>query len=360
MNKHQKDTWLSIYLFYNEPWEDFLQKAVEPYVNTAIQTGIAQQYFFIRYWERGPHIRLRLKGEVEMVYKILKPNMEEHFNHYFESKPSQRTEPNYPDDFSDDLKWLPNNALVEVEYQPEIKRFGGEVGMLISEKQFMLSSKTVLDFLNQKGKTWSYDDAMGIAIKLHLSFVHAVGLGLEEATDFFDFFVKNWLPHTYKKEQGGFHEKDLEHHANLSLAAFDKSFDTQKETLIPFHTTLWEALERGDEFEQSVLNDWVLGNKSIASELIAAAKQDHLQPRSPKCKYQFFSELQSQNKLLWSIFADYIHLTNNRLGITNKDEPYLCFMMMKCLQEIKKKKAEHLIIENEQLKIENEQLKMNN
>ena len=65
-------SWLSVHLFYNEPWEEFLQKAVEPYVNTAIQTGIATQYFFIRYWERGPHIRLRLKGDVEMINTILK------------------------------------------------------------------------------------------------------------------------------------------------------------------------------------------------------------------------------------------------------------------------------------------------
>ena len=40
--------WLSAYLYYNEPWETFLVEAVEPYVKTVMQTGIAEQYFFIR------------------------------------------------------------------------------------------------------------------------------------------------------------------------------------------------------------------------------------------------------------------------------------------------------------------------
>ena len=39
-----------------------------------------------------------------------------------------------------------------------------------------------------------------------------------------------------------------------------------------------------------------------------------------------------------SLFVDYIHMTNNRLGIFNRDESYLSFMMMRCLEEIKKDK----------------------
>ncbi|MEM6967336.1 MAG: thiopeptide-type bacteriocin biosynthesis protein, partial [Bacteroidota bacterium] len=144
MNPKKNDTWLSVHLYYNEPWEEFLQKALEPYVNTAVQTGIAQQYFFIRYWENGPHIRLRMKGEEEMINTILKPNLEEHFTHYFESKPSRRTEPQYPPNFSETLKWFLNNSISYNEYQPEVGRFGGKLGIQIAEKQFMISSKVVL------------------------------------------------------------------------------------------------------------------------------------------------------------------------------------------------------------------------
>ncbi|HHH49559.1 MAG TPA: hypothetical protein ENK52_01120, partial [Saprospiraceae bacterium] len=66
--------WLAVHLFYNEPWEEFLAKAVKPYVDTLVQTGIAAQFFFIRYWERGPHIRLRIKGEKNIIDNIVQPN----------------------------------------------------------------------------------------------------------------------------------------------------------------------------------------------------------------------------------------------------------------------------------------------
>lgn len=335
MDKQQNDTWLSVQLYYNEPWEDFLQKAVEPYVNTAIQTGIAHQYFFIRYWEKGPHIRLRLKGNAEMVNTILKPNLEEHFTHYFESKPSRRIEPNYPPNFSSDLKWHPNNSIGYNEYQPELNRFGGKIGTQLSERQFMLSSKVILEFIKIKGKSWSYDDAMGAAIKLHLSFIHAAGFDLDSSIQFFDFFTKNWLPYTFKNIEEQLNKEDFNIQSGLSIDAFEKAFSNQREVLIPFHVSLWEALGSNDEFEESILNYWVTENLEIISELTGNFKEGNLTLRAQPHSYPV-KPANHNNELVWSILADYIHLTNNRLGILNRDESYLSFIMMRCLEEIKK------------------------
>jgi len=320
----------------NTKWEDFLQKAIEPYVNTAKQTGIAQQYFFIRYWEKGPHIRLRLKGNLDMINSILKPNLEEHFIHYFESKPSRRVEPNYPPNFSEDLKWYPNNTLEYYDYEPEFGRYGGPVGIELSEKQFMLSSQTVLEFIKQKGKTWSYDDAMGVAIKLHLTFIHAAGLGINEAISFFDFHAKNWLPYTFKNIQEEITKDDYESQSTLSIQAFEQSFDSQKASLIPFHSSLWKAMEDGNSFDEENLNNWLKENKLILEDLISKEKEGELSSRTKKYQYQFRPSQYPEKELLWSIFVDFIHMTNNRLGIFNRDESYLSFMMMRCLEEIKK------------------------
>lgn len=334
MNKQQQDTWLSVHLYYNEPWEGFLHKAIEPYVNTAIQTGIADQFFFIRYWEKGPHIRLRVKGDLEMLNSILKPNLEEHFNNYFESIPSRRIEPNYPPSFSGNLKWLPNNTLVYFDYEPEYRRYGGPVGIALSEKQFMVSSQTVLEFINQKGALWSYDDAMGIAIKMHLTFIHSAGLNIDQAISFFDFHCKNWLPHTFKNIQEEITQEDFESQSFLSTQAFEESFESQKSSLIPFHFKLWNAMEEGIPFEEDTLNKWFRKNKIIIDELRLNEKE--LNYRTSKYVYQIKSTKFPEKELLWSILVDYIHMTNNRLGIFNQDESYLSFIMMRCLEEIKR------------------------
>src|SRR5438874_11952323 len=54
-------TWRSYHLFRAEPWEEFLCTGVRPLVDELADAGLTEGFFFIRYWERGPHIRLRLK-----------------------------------------------------------------------------------------------------------------------------------------------------------------------------------------------------------------------------------------------------------------------------------------------------------
>jgi len=339
MSKTNKHTWLSVHLFYNEPWEEFLYEAVEPYVSTAIQTGIAESYFFIRYWEKGPHIRLRFKGEKDMMETILKPNMEEHFLNYFESKPSIRVEPNFPKDFDEELKWHPNNTFTYFDYEGELERFGGENGISIIENQFMLSSKTILELIKRKTKSWSYDDALGNAIKLHLTFLNSMGMDINHAIQFLQFFTDNWLPYTYQKKEEQLEQDEKILKVRDSIASFENSFKAQKESLLPFHKLIWNTLENDDEFDDELLNSWVRENQTFSKTLNEVFDIGNLSKRSAKYIYTIAPKNDSVNVLLWSIFADLIHLTNNRLGIGNRDESYLTFMMQKCLEEIKKKKA---------------------
>ena len=106
MKPENTSNWLAAYLYYNEPWEQLLTDAIHPYVKTVLTTGIAQQYFFIRYWDRGPHIRLRFKGDPKIINAVLQPNLEEHFLNYYDSRPSHRSEPKYPPHFPKEHKWF--------------------------------------------------------------------------------------------------------------------------------------------------------------------------------------------------------------------------------------------------------------
>ena len=336
MENDNHTTWLSVQLFYNEPWEEFLERAIEPYVNTAIQTGIAESYFFIRYWERGPHIRLRLKGNSDMVKTILKPNLEEHFENYFDSIPSQRVDPNYPESFDDNLKWLPNNTIFYNDYIPEINRFGSGNSLKIVEDLFMVSSKAVLELIKTMGKTWSYDDALGNAIKIHIAFVFSAGLNLDQAILFFDFFSKNWLPYTFQQKEENLSSEERIHQEKLSISAFEISFEEQKENLIPFHEIIWNGLNSEDQFEDDLLNNWVEANQQKLDQLKIELQNNKAIQRSEEFQYPIKSSIVKQNEPFWSILADLVHLTNNRLGILNRDESYLTFMIKKCLESLKK------------------------
>jgi len=326
--------WLSAYLYYNEPWETFLVEAVEPYIKTVMQTGVADQYFFIRYWDRGPHIRLRFKAETKIINEILRPNLEEHFLGYFDSKPSQRTEPNYPLSFPDEYKWLPNNSVVFCDYEPEVNRYGGLAGVKIAELQFQVSADITLQSIKHRLLEWSYDDALGVAIKLHLGFAFAMGMDLSEAASFFHFLYHNWLPRSFRYYHKKLSREEYLQQANELTDAFAQSFELQKEQLIPFHLAMWEALATQSEFEEEALNTWLSVNQSIKLQLDKASLEGQLEERAPEEQYSLVNNavLEEDQQLLWSIYGDYFHMTNNRLGILNRDEGFLAYLMMGSLQ----------------------------
>ena len=93
-------------------------------------------------------------------------------------------------------------------------------------------------------------------------------------------------------------------------------------------------MEEGIPFEEDTLNKWFRKNKIIIDELRLNEKE--LNYRTSKYVYQIKSTQFPEKELLWSILVDYIHMTNNRLGIFNQDESYLSFIMMRCLEEIKR------------------------
>src|SRR5260221_3291373 len=87
------EAWLSAHLYYAPPWEEMLVQAIQPFVEGILAKQWANQFFFIRYWERGPHIRLRFKGETNVLEQIAKPELARVFISYCDQKPSQRQKP---------------------------------------------------------------------------------------------------------------------------------------------------------------------------------------------------------------------------------------------------------------------------
>ena len=325
---------LAAHLFYNEPWEALLVEGVLPYVETTLKTGIAQQYFFIRYWERGPHLRLRFFGETSLLRDVLQANLREHFQSYFNSKPSKRIEPNYPERVPEEYRWKANNSIYFVAYEPELERYGGEQGMALSERHFFHSSRIVLQNLENKAGRWTYEDALGVAIKLHLSFAHAVGMDLATATAFFHFIFYNWLPRSFQFQRQKNKSAAIREQSRETLQAFEEAFDSQRSALLSFHQSLWQALETQQEFEEAGLNEWIAENRQTSALLKEAQQQRQLQPRPLKHQYTTKTRipLTSLQKQLWMQYADYLHMTNNRLGILNRDEGYLAYLMMKSLE----------------------------
>lgn len=121
----------------------FLKNDLLPFLDTQKDLN----YFFIRYWNGGPHIRLRYKldensNDKELIVNIeniLKNFREKYSEHAFEpvsyNKDVTEMENIKPD------KIYPNYSIQDIEYEPEYQRYGGKNVMGMSEKLFIESSK---------------------------------------------------------------------------------------------------------------------------------------------------------------------------------------------------------------------------
>ncbi|MEL6924581.1 MAG: lantibiotic dehydratase C-terminal domain-containing protein [Bacteroidota bacterium] len=336
MFSEAENKWLTVNLFYNEPWEAFLSNAVKPYLDTLVQMGIIGQFHFLRYWERGPHIRLRIRGEATVLDNLVHHNLIEHFENYFESKPSRRTDPNYPPNFPTTYKWYPNNSVQLSDYNTteEQQRYGGTNGLWMAQQQFTASSEIVLRSLKAKGEEWSYDEALGLAIKLQLSFIHTMGLDMERAIAFFGMLFKNWLPRAFRFQNRGYNTTIYLHKEQKTMARFEDAFELQRDSLLPFHSALWSGLHKDGDFEDQDLNFWIAEHERLNRELSLALELNQLQAVPAGQSMWLPPNLTTSEQLLWPIFADWLHLNCNRLGISNKDEGFIAYLIMRSLKEI--------------------------
>ena len=52
--------WISAHVFYSDGLDRLLTEAVRPLVGELIAARLVRAYFYLRYWDGGPHLRLRV------------------------------------------------------------------------------------------------------------------------------------------------------------------------------------------------------------------------------------------------------------------------------------------------------------
>lgn len=333
-NPEPDKTWLAAFLYYAEPWEDFLIQGVKPLIDQVMKEKLADQYFFIRYWEKGPHIRLRFKGDATVLDDKVKPLTIDHFNRYFKNKPSERQDPEWLKDVPEEQQWYPNNSVQFIEYDPETDRYGGEHALLVSERQFQASSNATLAIIEDGLDSWDYNRALGAAIQLHLGFAYGVGMDQHQASKFFSEVFENWLPRAYYFFEKDISKEELERRKQETMKAFESNFEGHKDSLIPFFQTVWEAFDEGQSFDQEWLNQWLIDMNKVKADL--RELQDAGKLVVPKWyPMKDNAGVPEADQQLWAIYDSYIHMINNRMGIMNRDEGYLAYLVRESIKVLR-------------------------
>ena len=333
MARKENSEWLAGYIYYGEPLDKVVELAVIPFVQEVMKNEWVENFFFIRYWEKGPHIRLRFLGDPEKLESELKPFFIKYFDEFFAKHPSERQEPNFADDVSEEHRWFPNDSVQFIEYEPETERYGGDDCLIISEEFFQYSSETIFELMSEGEGDWGYDRALGAGIQMHLSMAYGLGMDREEMVGFFDRYFARWLPRAYYFFENDISDEELAKRRKETLEAFESTYANQQENLVAFFNQILELLDEND-FADTWLEMWVNGSKKTRSELDGLIAKDTYTPT----KYYEIAEQESfsiNQQKQWALYDSYVHMTNNRLGILNRDEAYLAFIISKTLKLLK-------------------------
>ncbi|HLQ70502.1 MAG TPA: thiopeptide-type bacteriocin biosynthesis protein [Bacillota bacterium] len=113
-------------------------------------------WFFIRYWEGGPHIRLRFVDKNDLKHKVWDLCDDFFQNHQVTSVDRDlfysRNSFDGKDIDPQTLPWYESNTIIEKPYIPEIERYGDGELLHLSEEIFYLSSNMVARVIRQSSQ----------------------------------------------------------------------------------------------------------------------------------------------------------------------------------------------------------------
>lgn len=266
--------WLSIHIFPKEPSLDTaLVRWMGSFMRRlhAVEPGFSD-YFFIRSLEAGQHIRLRLRGSAQ----------------FFEEKATPLLTDIFQKEAGAELAIMP--------FEPEIERFGGADSYVFVENYFAASSQTVFERLCLAGG--DYDVKMADALQLHLAIAVATGFTKKESAAYFRQLAIDWMPAFFKPERQLFNGEQQAYFAEVERL-FEVSFEKQSDSIQLAIDNFWKNFH--DKSLDVNTANWLKINELLL-------------PNIPP-----------------SAWPDLMHLTNNRLGITNQDEVFLFYILGKTL-----------------------------
>lgn len=295
--------WYGLHIHRYTGQDDFLVDAVSPALTPLYREGALDRAFFLRYWQGGHHIRLRLRltaadpesreRKLEEVAGRLAAHLAEFPGGYgFDPdafREAQTTMAALEAEETDELR--PPDSLHRVPYVPEYDKYGGAEGVAVAERFFDRSSAVALAAL--RGIGGSSAKRLGTAFSMMLRGLCAARLSPAGMAAFFAHYCVVWSPYVFdqfldtwpgllQQRQG-----PAVRHAGRLLAGQQPAED-------PFGRAVGEAWQALTDSAATVLPAVTLGGADAPEE---------------------------RRKQI--LLLSYLHTHNNRLGLIPEQESFL-------------------------------------
>lgn len=310
ITKENRHNWLSAHIYfdgniYGDHCDEIIRQVLVPFFEDEAVQKLFKKYFFIRYSDSGPHLRVRFFGEEALLEEQLKPLFESGIEQNLKASLSANNNSDWQKSFVKEnffVKWIP--------YEPEIERYGGVEAIKIAEEFFHYSSITAIEIIRLL-RTNDKSSRLGKALASMVILLHEFYGEKEKAVQLVANYSSGYLRAIAKEEK--YHEAWIE--------SFDAGFNSQSEKLVELVNLLW-AIPGGNGLPD-LLHDYSQNLKIVSGKLKLLCEN-----KGVLFKQNYVADW---GTCIQFIIPSYIHMMNNRLGVTIQEEAYLAYLISKGL-----------------------------
>lgn len=151
-----ESAWVSAHAFFQDDLDLLVTQVVAPLADEFAVEGMASEFFFLRYWEGGPHLRLRVLPSTGVSPLEVQRVIDERFGQYLSRNPSAegmsaaQYEALAPQLARGEkmrswtARLYPNDSVSFIAYRREHERYGHGASIQAVERHFAESSRIAL------------------------------------------------------------------------------------------------------------------------------------------------------------------------------------------------------------------------
>ncbi|QIZ37404.1 thiopeptide-type bacteriocin biosynthesis protein [Saccharopolyspora sp. ASAGF58] len=318
--------WTSRHIHYQEPLDRLINGAIRPLFADLTGGCLVEDHFFVRHWQAGPHLRLRLKPRTSQDAAKVADLVDRHVRGFLDTSPSRTviSEQEYlriaqplvvVERGQDTVEPLqPDNSMRTAHYEPELGRYGDTPeAMRAVERHFTESSELAADIVASDVPA---DRRSGQALTMMLVSAMVAANGAGGLTGYFDTGQRGWG------------RQLLFGDVAASEQLFEAKFQRQRPRLVRLVWRLVELVEAGatDEAGPEVAR-WTASTTALRQRLDGLQQQGLFAPRELLMG-------STPDAGLRSVLLFCSHMHNNRLGISLPAESYLMYLLWRSISEI--------------------------
>jgi hypothetical protein len=328
--------WLSVHVFYASNANPMLVECVQPLVDRLRADRLITRYFFIKYWMEGPHVRLRVMPAPGVDPELVRMEVNQALDDFLRRRPAlyeadqegladlykqmfiaEYGEQRWNEKYGENgvMPMRANNTYDYIPYEREFGRYGGPAGIELSEWHFEHSSDTVLELLATTN-VHVRPVLLGLATQL-MMMMCSVFLGDQRRiADFLEDYRQFW--------ETSYQERSDEYHDS-----FDSSYQRMGAALRERLTQLRRSAQGEPGVEVSGVEErWLAHCRELRDRVVELVGTGQV----------WFQRLGGEptpttdpDAALAVLLSSYVHMTNNRLGVSILDEIYLSYLIRSAL-----------------------------